>query len=221
MRNWVDEAMSDMRFRMRALFQRNAMDQELDAEMRFHLEREAEKYIAGGMPPDEARRRAHIAFGGVERMKEESRQTRGIGAFERIVSDVRLAIRSLAARPLFTVAVVATLALGVGANAAMFSVVDRMLFRSPAYMHSADRVHRVYMYVDGERDARPDSRFALARYFDVRRDTHHFDAVVATSFREVAVGSGEEAREMPIAAVSASYFSLFDAPPVLGRVFSS
>lgn len=221
MLNWMFEAMSDLRFRARALFQRDAMERELDDELRFHVEREAEKYVASGMPPNEAWRRARIAFGGMEQTKEESRHVRGIGWVERTMSDVRYAVRSLASRPLFSLAIIATLALGVGANAAMFGIVDRLLFRAPAYMRNADRVHRLYLLRDEDGLPQTDSHFAYARYLDVRRDTHAFDAVVATSFRDVAVGVGVDAREMPIAAVSASYWSLFDAAPVLGRVFSS
>ncbi|MEO7966625.1 MAG: ABC transporter permease, partial [Gemmatimonadaceae bacterium] len=217
---WLSELLSDLRFRARAIFRRNAMEKELDTELRFHVEREAEKYVKSGMRPDEAMRRARIAFGGVERMKEESREVRGVGFFERTTSDLRYAARSLGARPAFTLAVVITLGLGIGANAAMFGLVDRMLFRAPRYMYDADRVHRVFTFRIRDRKDEPTGNFAYARYVDFARDSRSFDVVAAVAFRDRAVGVGEDVREMPIAAVSASFWKLFDAPPVVGRVFS-
>jgi len=215
------ELWSDLRFRLRALFRRDAMERELDDELRFHVEREADKHVRAGVAPDEALRRARVAFGGVERMKEESRAVRGVGFLEHTAADLRYAARTLAAKRGFTAAVVLTLGLGIGANAAMFGIVDRMLFRAPPFMHDASRVHRVFTFEtwDGKEEAI--GNFAYARYLDVARWSHAFDVVAAGGFSPLAVGSGEDAREMRVAAVSASFWKLFDAPPVAGRIFST
>jgi putative ABC transport system permease protein len=138
-----------------------------------------------------------------------------------IRQDLRYAIRGLRKQPGFTAAVVVTLALGIGANAAMFGITDRLLFRPPAFMTDADRVHRVYLArtFDGEENF--GSHFPYTRYTDLSRWTSTFDVTAAISEPELAVGVGEDAHEMRIGAVSASYWSLFDTRPVLGRFFTA
>lgn len=135
--------------------------------------------------------------------------------------DVRYAIRGLRRQPGFTAAVVITLALGIGANAAMFGVTDRLLFRPPAMLTDAARVHRVYLArtFDGEENF--GGILHYTRFKDLERWTSTFDATAAVSEPEVAVGVGENAREMRISAVSAGYWSLFDVRPVLGRFFTA
>src|SRR5689334_3889539 len=127
--------LSDLRYRLRALFSRASVEQELDAELRSHIEYEAEKYERQGMSPEAALRRARVEFGGVEQMKEASRDTRGTARLESIGRDLRYAIRSLGSRPAFTFTVVTTLALGIGANAAIFTLVDALLLRPLPVQH--------------------------------------------------------------------------------------
>src|SRR4051794_13948892 len=123
----LSQMLSDIRYRLRALFSRASVEHELDAELRFHVEREAEKYERQGMSREAALRRARLDFGGVEQMKEASRDVRGIARLESIGRDLRFALRSLKGRPAFTVTVIATLALGIGANTAIFTLVDALL----------------------------------------------------------------------------------------------
>src|SRR5688500_11132111 len=137
--------LSDLRFRWRALFERGAMERELDDELRFHIEREIEKHVRDGVPRREAERRARLEFGGLAVLKEETRDVRGIALIDTVMQDVRYAWRQLRSKPGFTAAVVLTLGLGIGANTAMFGVVDRLLFRSPVYLSAPERVHRVYL----------------------------------------------------------------------------
>src|SRR5437868_4681893 len=217
----LNELWSDLRVRTRSLFRRAALEQELDEELRFHLEREIEKYERMGMPHNEARRRARLAFGGVERAKEESRDARGTIMLETMLQDLRYALRGLRAKPAFTLGVVVTLGLGIGANAAMFGIVDRLLFRTPAYLRDAEHVHRVYLtWVSNKKD-RTERQTQFPRYLDFVRWTHAFSSVAAFHTWRSAVGDGQAARERYVTAASASYLDFFDARPALGRFFAA
>ena len=217
----LSELWNDLRFRMKSLFKRSALEAELDEELRFHVEREMEKYERTGVPPDEARRRARLAFGGIERVKEESRDLRGTVVLETMVQDLRYALRGLRAKAAFSLGVVVTLALGIGANAAMFGIVDRLLFRAPAFLRDADEVHRVYISWLSNNKDRTERQMQFPRYLDFVRWTHVFSSVAAFHTWRLAVGDGDAARERYITAASASYLDFFDARPVLGRFFTA
>jgi putative ABC transport system permease protein len=141
--------------------------------------------------------------------------------FESIWQDVKYAVRGLRQKPGFTTAVVLTLALGIGANAAMFGVVDRLLFRAPNFMEAPDRVHRVYLVRTFDGKENYGSYFQYTRYEDLNRWTTSFDVTAAVSASDVAVGVGPDAREMKVGAVSARFWSLFNVRPEIGRFFTA
>jgi putative ABC transport system permease protein len=134
--------------------------------------------------------------------------------------DIRYALRGLRAKPGFAAAVIVTLALGIGANAAMFGIVDRLLFRPPPLLKDPDTAHRVYLYRVFRDTERPGSVSQYARYVDLDTMTKSFSQTAAHTTRQLAVGVGDAAREMQIGVVSASFFGFFDAPPALGRYFT-
>jgi predicted permease len=212
--------LSDLRFRFRAIFRREVMERELDDELRFHLERETEKNVRAGMAPDEAARRARAAFGGMERIKEDSREARGVVLVQTLGQDLRYALRGLRLRPGFTAAIVLTLGLGIGTNAAMFGVIDRLMFRAPAYLVAPERVHRVFTRYRWEGEDNGGDGFSYPRFIDFTRMTTSFDRIAGIAYRTLAIGSHDDAVEMSVGAVSAGLFRFFDAPPVLGRYFT-
>ena len=120
---------NDLKYRLRAIFRRGAMEKELAAELQFHCERMAAKLVGAGVPPEEALRRARLSIGGVEQAKEECREARGVAAFESTAQDVQYGLRQLRRRPGFALVVVTSLALGIGANTAIFSLIDAVLLR--------------------------------------------------------------------------------------------
>jgi putative ABC transport system permease protein len=133
--------------------------------------------------------------------------------------ELRYTLRGLRRSPGFSVTVIVTLALGIGANTAMFSIVDRLMFRPLTYLRDPATAHRIY-WQWRERDAtRTIMSTQYARYLDLQRWTTSFSQMAAFSERPLAIGEGEAAREYRVGTVSASFFNFFDARPALGRFF--
>jgi putative ABC transport system permease protein len=193
---------------------------ELEEELSFHRDAIERELIVRGHSPADARRAARRAMGNELVMREASRGVWLWPWVEGVWQDARGTVRSLRKSPAFTVGVMLTFALGVGANAAMFSLIDRMMFRPPALMRDPGSVHRVYLYrtVRGV-ESRTGGQYA--RHADLARWTTSFADVAAHSHRQLAVGVGENARELAVGVVSASFFDFFDAPPAAGRYFSA
>src|SRR5438045_6737686 len=121
--------LSDLAIRLRAVIKGTAGERELDDEMRFHLEHLRDKYIASGLSVEDATRRARLEFGGVEQVKEECREARGIALLETIVQDVRYGIRMLRRTPVFSMTAIGTVALSTAALATVFIVADSLFLR--------------------------------------------------------------------------------------------
>src|SRR2546425_5035230 len=138
-----------------------------------------------------------------------------------ILQNIRYALRTLAKSPGFTLGVVLTLGLGIGANVAMFSVVDRMLFRPPHLLRDHSATHRVYLAWMHRGEQVVDGGVPYARYVDLTNWATSFSRTALFTEGDLAIGVGTEVREMRVAIVSASFFGFFDAPPALGRYFTT
>jgi predicted permease len=200
--------------RWRALWRGAALDRELDAEVRFHVEMETQKYVAAGLAPDAARRRALKVFGPMEKYKEEVRDTRGVGRIEAVAHDVRYAIRTLRKNPGFALLAIVTLALGIGANTAIFSVLDAAYFsRYP--LRAPERLVRVYGE-DRERGA-TQLGFSYPRFVFFRDHQTMFEGFAAVSFNSFTLEGRGDAEQIPGAAITSDFLQTFGAEPVIGR----
>jgi predicted permease len=209
------ESLRESWSRLRSWMGREAMEREMDEEMRFHIERQTEKNLRAGMPPEEARRAALLSFGAMERFKEESRDEARPRRLEELLQDVRFGLRTLARNPGFTLVAVLTLALGIGANTAIFSVVDGVLLR-PIPLDHADRLMVVW---ETDRDSgttrEPSS---VPDYLDFQELSRTFEQLAAFAGAEVNLtpAQGEPTR-LAALAVSHEYLPLVGVHPLLGR----
>jgi predicted permease len=205
--------------RLRDLFQKNAVEREADQELRFHLDHEIAQHISRGLSPEEARRASRLEFGDVERFKEECREARGVNRIETLLADLRYGFRTLRKSPGFTVVSVLTLALGIGANTAIFSMVNALLLH-PYNFRNLDSLVRVWE--DRGIDEGYDARYiAPADADDLRSSNGIFEGL--TTYRFQSFGLGTEGDVQPILGcrVSANFFDVLVVAPVAGRLFSA
>ncbi len=202
--------------RLAVVFRKGRLEEELDDELRWHLEKEIELHVAAGMSPEEARRRALVAFGGVERFKEEVRNVRGARMVDDVVQDVRVAFRSFAKQPGFVATVLVTLGLGIGGNVAMFGIVDAVLLRGLPY-EKPDRLVMGRVTYDGERG----NTVSAPDYLDVREQATSLVSLAAFtpfSIEATVTGAGDPERvSAPLA--SWNLFRTLGVEPAVGRSF--
>jgi predicted permease len=200
--------------RLWALLRRSETDRELDEELYYHLERQIEQNVAGGMSTDEARRAAMRDFGGLQQAKENCREVRGSSLLENLGQDLRYGFRLMHKAPGFTAVVVATFALGIAANAVIFSVVNAVLLRPLPYPQSDQLVTLHQSKPNFETGAIPYPNFR-----DLQKENRTFLAMaVSRSYSFTLTNVGEPER-VSAQLVSADFFSMLGIEPVLGRTF--
>lgn len=205
---------------VRALVRKDQVERELDDEVDFHLQMETDRLVGEGRSPAEARREARLAFGAVERAKEEVRDARWVHRIEVLLADTRYALRTLRSRPGLTAAAVLTIALGVGGTTAVFSVVRGVLLRPLPYEEPGQLV-RLYQFDAEEPEA---NLYVSAPHFKDYRDRASSFEDLAALYTYDEVGAdlvlGDRAERVRLLPVSADYFRVLRQEPVLGRGFA-
>jgi putative ABC transport system permease protein len=203
--------------RLRALIRHGDLDRGLNAEVRFHIEMETEKNIKLGMSPEDARLKALRSFGPMEKHKEETREARGVSAFETFVADLRYGARALFKHPGYALLAIATLGLGIGANTAIFSVINGVLLKPLPYEHG-DRL--VIVQQSRPLSGQPQVGVAIAEYFDYReRGKDVFDGLVEYHQMNFDLINRGEPDRVNTGVVSHNFFDLLGIKPILGRSF--
>ncbi|HSA55963.1 MAG TPA: ABC transporter permease, partial [Gemmatimonadaceae bacterium] len=202
--------------RLMALVRRRAADQTMSAELAFHLDMETEKNIRAGLNPAEARRVAMLAFGGVGRFTEEVRDVRSIGWLDDLSKDLRHAARGFRRSPGFTLAVIAALSLGIGANTAVFSVVYGVVLAPLPY---AEPHRLVRLWERNPAQQIEHGTVSPGTFIDLRERSRSLDGIALFGERVFLLSDGDESWESPAATVTPGLFDLLGVRPAAGRTF--
>jgi len=203
--------------RLATIFWGRHRDDELDEELRSHLEMATELNERKGMDPETARRQARIQFGGIEQTKEAYRETRGLPAIETMLQDTRYGLRVLRRNPGFTTLAALCLTLGIGANAAVFSWAEGLLFRPYPLVAHQERLVALTGTSRGETDP---TSLSWPDFLDLQRSCTLFDSFFVTKITGSALSVGDRAERTVGSIVSANYFDALGLHTILGRGFS-
>ena len=212
--------LSDVSFRLRSLLKRGKVEAELDDELRFHFEQQVEKLVRSGLAREEAARRARLLVGGMEQVKEECRDARGVELMDTLLQDVRYALRMLRQKPTFTIVAVLTLALGIGANTAISSIVNAVLLRSLPFPEPG-RLVRIRFNNPGI--GLQGVLYSVPELEDLRNRSGVFEYVAGTFRGSIDLSGGSQlspqAQRLELIGANANYFSMLGATPQIGRLF--
>ncbi|HKF51349.1 MAG TPA: ABC transporter permease [Candidatus Acidoferrales bacterium] len=202
--------------RFSALFHRSARDRDFSAELDSHLQLHIDENLARGMDPAEARRHALIKLGGLAQTTQHYRARRGLPFLETLMQDLRYAARMLAKSPGFTAVAILTLALGIGATTAIFSVVNGVLLNPLSYPHPNQLVEIA------EHDPPfSESSLSYPNFLDWERGNHSFQALAAYRQNDASLTGSGEPQYVKVTQVSAAFFPMLGVKPVIGRHFTA
>lgn len=209
--------LTDLVHRLRALFARNAVEHEIDEELRFHFEQNIEQYMKAGLDREEAMRRARLAFGGLDQIKEECRDASGIRLLDELWQDASYGLRMIRRRMLSSAAAIATLALGIGLNAAVFSVVDWVLLRPLPYPSAHELVK---LFSGGTSPVTGPSNLTYSEFESASKATRLQAAAGFSTATRVIAGVGVEPAHIVVARVAGDLFGTLNVYPTTGRGFT-
>ncbi|HEY2546579.1 MAG TPA: ABC transporter permease [Candidatus Acidoferrum sp.] len=201
----------------KSLFPKRASDAQMNSELRFHIDELTDENIAAGMPPDEARRRAILEFGGQEQLKEELRDVYRVRFVDATVANLKSAFRFIRKSPTFSITVILTLALAIGANSAVFSAIDAILLK-PLPFPDADQLVRVDQL--DPKNPRPFHLVAPIRLEDWNRLNSTFQALTGYYTEDVSESTGPLPEKVTRAWVSPRFFQVWGMVPAPGQEFT-
>ena len=205
-----------LKARFRSLFRRQQLENDLAREMRFHLERQIAEHIAAGLQPNEARLAALRSMGGLTQIEEECRDMRRTSFVEETLRDLRQGLRTLLSNPGFSLVIILTMALSIGANTAIFSVIDGVLLRPLPYPQP-DRLVRLFLTV-------PDyPKFPINPFdfHDYRERAHSFDSLAAYTHNDVELSGDGPPQRLSAFLVTSGFFRVLGVTPFIGSEFSA
>jgi predicted permease len=206
--------LDDLRYRTRALVHHKQVEDELDEELRFHFDRQVEKLMRSGVSEQEARREARLSFGGHEQIKEDCRDARGTRFIELTIDDAKYALRQLWANPTFSLVMILTLALSIGANSAIFSVINGVLLKRLPYAQP-ERLVRVFL----SSSSYPKFPLNPWDFLDFRARNHSFESMAAFTRGDVQLSGDGEPVKLNGFGITSGYFRVLGLHPQLGREF--
>jgi putative ABC transport system permease protein len=202
--------------RLRAFFRSAQLDRDLDEEMSAHLESATEENLRRGLPPAEARRQALLQFGGPQQAKEQHRDARGLPFLETLLQDLRFGLRMLRRSPAFSLLAIFCLTLGIGANAAVFSWMEGLLFRPYPLVAHQERLLAITGTSHGESGH---TALSWPDFLDLQKNCKLFDDFFVSKIMGTTLSIGDRAEVKTGSIVSANYFTALGVHPILGRAF--
>ncbi|MGC1482433.1 MAG: ABC transporter permease [Candidatus Acidiferrum sp.] len=209
---------NDLFFRLRSIFRRDSVESETDAELRFHFDQQVGKYLQSGLAREEALRRARLDFGGHEQLKEECRDARGANLIETVFQDIRYGLRILGRTPVITGVAILSLALGIGANTAIFSLIDTVMLRMLPVQKPEELVQ--VRRLNPARSGEDNPSFTNPLWEQVRDNQDVFSGVFAWGGSRFDLAQGGAVENANGIFISGDYFSTLGVRPAAGRLIT-
>ncbi len=206
---------------VRRLLDKRQTEKRLDAELRFHLEQRVRDYVASGVSPEEARRRANLDFGGLEQIKQDCREARVENHVEDFLRDFQYAVRSLAKDRRFALIAIFALALGIGATTVMFSVIYNVVFDPFPYRDFGRSVVFNIRDLTSTADNSGRNHYTMPEFLAIREQNHVFEDIIGNYQLDVLYADGKGTRRLHGGYVTVNGFDFLGVPPLLGRTFSA
>jgi putative ABC transport system permease protein len=210
---------NDLLFRLRSLFRRDTVESEADAELRFHFDQQVEKYIRSGRTREEAMRRARLEFGGHEQLKEEIRDARGVNLIETLFQDIRYGLRILGRTPVISGVAILSLALGIGANTAIFSLIDTVMLRMLP-VENPEELTQVRIRDPRSPNDEAEPTFTNPLWEELRNRQDFYSGIFAWSLTQFDLAQGGAVHDVNGMFTSGEYFSTLGIRPAAGRLIT-